>query len=110
MYHVPGAQPVAAGNDRLAGGQAAGVRRRSDVPALFEQLWSSRAVDRAVHSAPSQQAAVGGVDDGVYVENRYIALHERDHDPFTSYLAELCGQPSNGSNNADCNSDGDINE
>src|SRR5947208_2436627 len=49
-----------------------------DPPALRQDPGAAPAVDGAVDPAPAEQAPVGGIDDGIDVLNRDVALHQRD--------------------------------
>ena len=50
---VLGAEPTAAGNDRLSGGQPSNLVH--DLPALGENGWSSGVMNRTIDSAPAQK-------------------------------------------------------
>ena len=59
---MPGFQLVAAGDFRLAG---FGAAERS---AFGQQFRSGRAMNGAVDAAAAEQAAVGGIDDGIDIQ------------------------------------------
>ena len=62
-------QAVAAGDLRLAGAAAV------EAAALVEQAGAGGHVDGAIHPAAAEQRAVGGVDDGVDIRLRDVALN-----------------------------------
>ena len=62
MDHMPGFQLVAAGDFRLAGLGAA------EASAFGQQFRSGRAMNGAVDATAAQEAAVGGIDDGIHIQ------------------------------------------
>jgi hypothetical protein len=64
----------------------------ADLLASGQDLCAPAAVDRAVHAAAAQQRRVGGVDDGVDLLLRDVALHEEQ--PGLSDLGLVHGLPS----------------
>src|SRR5204863_3769252 len=71
--HLTGFQTVAAGELCLPNvGAAQG-------PAFLEQLGAGPAVDRAVDAAAAEEPGVGGVHDGVDVEQGDVAFDHLDH-------------------------------
>src|SRR5207247_8645368 len=55
--HVLGPEAVASREARLTGGATA------QRPALLEQRWAGRAMDRTVHAAAAQECRIGRVND-----------------------------------------------
>ena|SRR6266849_3062918 len=72
MDHMPGRQPIAAGDARLAG------RTAADLAAFLQQLGPGGAVDRAIDAAAAEESGVGGVDDGVDIELGDIGFDDLD--------------------------------
>ena len=70
--HVTGGERIALREPALAHGTAA------ELDALGEELAARGAVDGAVHAAASEKRAVGGIDDGVDIERRDVALDDGD--------------------------------
>src|SRR6202011_5119112 len=71
--HMTGFQAIAAGELCLPGvGAAQG-------PAFLEQLGAGAAVDGPVDTATAEERGVGGVHDGVDVEQGDVALDHLDH-------------------------------
>ena len=73
---------------RASPGRAAAQRA-----ALGQQSRAGSAVDRAVHAAAAQQRGVGGVDDGVDVEPRDVALDDRHPAAHSSVDTDLFHAP-----------------
>jgi hypothetical protein len=59
MNHMPGRQPISAGDLGITG--RAAIQRA----ALGEQFRAGRPMDRAIDAAPAEQGRIRGVDDGV---------------------------------------------
>ena len=59
MDHMLGRQPITFGDLGIA------CLATIEQAAFFEQLITSRVVDRSVHATTAEQCRVGGVDDGV---------------------------------------------
>src|SRR5581483_12083980 len=72
VNHVARAQAEAGRHLGVAGLAAA------ERAARLEQFAPGRAMDRAVHAAAAEQRRVGGVDDGVDVQRRQVALPDLD--------------------------------
>ena len=66
MNHEPRRQPITPGDFGVAGVAA------MEGAAFRQQLWAGRSVDRAVHTAATEQRLVRGVDDGVNAECRNV--------------------------------------
>ncbi len=62
MDHMPSPEPIAAGDFRLAGFGAA------EASAFGQQLRSGSAMNGAVDATAAQEAAVGGIDDGIHIQ------------------------------------------
>ena len=77
VQYVLARQAIAARDLGLSGLAAA------QSPAFFKKLRPRRAVDAAVHPAPTQKRAVGRVDNGVHAHGRNVAAHDlkRHGDP-----------------------------
>ena len=72
MDHVAGAQIAARGDRRAADGNAA------DGVAFLLNRIAALAADRSGHAAAELQIIIRGIDDGVDIHLRQIALHEDD--------------------------------
>ncbi len=79
MNHMPGRQPISAGDFGAAG--LAAMERA----AFRKKLRSGRAMDRAVHATTAEQRGVGGVDDGVDAQARDVG--DDDFQPRRADLA-----------------------
>ena len=56
-----------------------------------EQLRTRSAMDRAIHTAASEQAFIGRVDDGIHLERRNICLHSFEFHHLSSVaMQERC--------------------
>ena len=70
MNHPFCRQPEPRRNPRLAG------RAPAKRATIFKELRPCRTMNGAVHAAPSQQAGIGGIDDGVHPLQRNVALYD----------------------------------
>ena len=70
--HMPRQQPVASGDPGVPGFAAA------QPGAFLQQLRTRGAVDRAIDTAAPQQRVVGGIDDRIHIQRRYVPLNDLD--------------------------------
>ena len=78
MDHVPGRQPISAGDFGIAG--RAAIQRA----AFGKQFGPGRAMDRAIDAAAAEQRRIRGVDDGVNAQRGDVG-----NDDFQPRLADL---------------------
>ena len=70
MDDIACGQFVATGDSGLAGVAA------PQAAARVQEFWTGGSVDGAVNAAAAQERAVGGIDNGIYLQARDITLHQ----------------------------------
>jgi hypothetical protein len=78
MDHVPGRQPISAGDYGIAG--RAAIQRA----ALGKQFGAGRPMDGAIDAAPAKERRIRGIDDGVNAQRCDVG-----NDDFQPRLADL---------------------
>jgi hypothetical protein len=74
VYDIPGFQPTAGGDHRLAGWT--GPLCLSDCPAFIKDCRSSGAMDCTIDAAAAHETGIGSVDDRVGVLLGYVSANE----------------------------------
>ena len=78
MNDPGGGQLTGSRGHGLAGGQAVGIPIGSDPAAFLQNRPAAGAVNSAVDATAAEQGMVGGIDDGVHLLFRDVALDHMD--------------------------------